>query len=192
MTDTDDAPRCSPALIELRLESVSALFDPYDPVPLPTRDLAPAVESFIAGWARELPAGRALAIRIHLPEGESEAGAAHLRLAVSRHFESQAQRMRGDRNQLLREGQVSLVIGLAVLAVCMLARQTIHAVADGPLSDIAGEALLILGSVANWRPLEIFLYDWWPIDRKRRLFERLARADIGIVAHLPEVILQTA
>lgn len=174
-----------PALVELRLEAVSGLFDPYDPVPLPTRDLAPAVEDFITGWARELPANRALAIRIHLPEGESEAGAAHLRLAVSRHFETRAQRIRGDRNQLLREGQISLAIGLAVLALCMLARQTLHAVVGGPLSDIAGEALLILGSVANWRPLEIFLYDWWPIDRKRRLFERLARAGVDIVPHDP-------
>lgn len=173
----------APALIELRLESVSGLFDPYDPVPLPTRDLAPAVETFIVDWARELPSGRALVIRIHLPDGASDAGEAHLRLAVARHFEARARRIRGDRNQLLREGQVSLLIGIVVLAICMLARQTIHAVAAGPVADIAGEALLILGSVANWRPLEIFLYDWWPIDRKRRLFERLARADIAIEAH---------
>jgi len=192
MTDVGDMRTGSPALIELRLESVSGLFDPYDPVPLPTRDLAPAVETFIVDWARELHGARALAIRIHLPEGESEAGATHLPLAVSRHFETRARRIRGDRNQLLREGQISLAIGLAVLAAAMLARQTIRAVADGPVSDIAGEALLILGSVANWRPLEIFLYDWWPIDRKRRLFERLARADIAIVAHGPAVAVHPA
>lgn len=188
MTDADDTRPGPPALIELRLESVSSLFDPYDPMPLPTRDLAPAVEDFIAGWARELPSGRALAIRIHLPEGAGHDGVEHLRLAVSRHFDARAQRIRGDRNQLLGEGQVSLVIGLAVLALCMLARQTLHAVVGGPVSDIAGEALLILGSVANWRPLEIFLYDWWPIDRKRRLFERLARADIEIVARSPAAV----
>jgi len=25
------------------------------------------------------------------------------------------------------------------------------------------ESLLVGGAVAPWRPLEIFLYDWWPI-----------------------------
>ena len=25
-----------------------------------------------------------------------------------------------------------------------------------------------------WRPLEIFLYDWWPIRAEGRLFDRLA------------------
>ncbi len=135
----------------------------------------------MVGWARELPADRGLRIRIHLTEGEAGVDRDHLRLAVSRHFETRAQRIRGDRDQLLRVGQISLAIGLAVLAVCMLARQALHAVVGGALADIGGEALLILGSVANWRPLEIFLYDWWPIDQKRRLFERLARAGIEII-----------
>lgn len=181
MPDLADTGNLLPALVELRLETTAQLFDPFDPVPLPTRDLAPAVEAFVVGWARELPANRGLRIRIHLPDREAGVDPDHLRLAVSRHFESRAQRVRGDRDQLLRVGQISLAIGIAVLAACMLARQALHAVAGGALADIGGEALLILGSVANWRPLEIFLYDWWPIDQKRRLFERLARAGIEII-----------
>jgi hypothetical protein len=33
-----------------------------------------------------------------------------------------------------------------------------------------------------WRPLEIFLYDWWPILGEKRLHERLARAEVRIAA----------
>ena len=40
--------------------------------------------------------------------------------------------------------------------------------------------LIILGWVANWRPIQIFLYDWWPLRRRRRLYERLARAAIDL------------
>lgn len=25
-----------------------------------------------------------------------------------------------------------------------------------------------------WRPLEIFLYDWWPIRSERKLYDRLS------------------
>jgi hypothetical protein len=32
-----------------------------------------------------------------------------------------------------------------------------------------------------WRPLEIFLYDWWPIVGERRLHERLSRIEVRIV-----------
>jgi hypothetical protein len=38
-----------------------------------------------------------------------------------------------------------------------------------------GSARLVIGGwVAMWRPLEIFLYDWWPIRDERQLYERLS------------------
>jgi hypothetical protein len=43
------------------------------------------------------------------------------------------------------------------------------------------ESLLIVGWVAMWRPLEIFLYDWWPIAGERRLHDRLSRITVRVV-----------
>jgi hypothetical protein len=43
---------------------------------------------------------------------------------------------------------------------------------------IVQQSVLILGWVANWRPLEIFLYDWWPLARRRDLYSRLAAAQV--------------
>jgi len=42
------------------------------------------------------------------------------------------------------------------------------------------ESLLIFGWVANWRPIEIFLYDWWPINRRRNLYRRIATAQVEL------------
>jgi len=36
------------------------------------------------------------------------------------------------------------------------------------------------GWVAMWRPLEVFLYDWWPIRAEIRLFERLSTMPVSI------------
>ena len=47
-----------------------------------------------------------------------------------------------------------------------------------PGDAIASEGLLILGWVAMWKPVEIFLYDWWPDLDKRRLFKRVAHMQI--------------
>jgi hypothetical protein len=44
------------------------------------------------------------------------------------------------------------------------------------------QSLLILGWVANWRPLEIFLYDWWPIRRRLILLRRLAAMPVEVRA----------
>ncbi|HKQ14338.1 MAG TPA: hypothetical protein VJT80_12965 [Steroidobacteraceae bacterium] len=40
------------------------------------------------------------------------------------------------------------------------------------------EITLILGWVAMWKPVEIFLYDWWPDLDRRRLVERIAHMQI--------------
>jgi hypothetical protein len=31
-----------------------------------------------------------------------------------------------------------------------------------------------------WRPIQIFLYEWWPIVRRRRSYLGLARAQVRV------------
>jgi len=50
----------------------------------------------------------------------------------------------------------------------------------GQRIEILHEGLLIGGWVAMWRPLEIFLYDWWPIRADWKLFDRLAAMPVRI------------
>ena len=174
-----DAP---PAVIELRVEKLAHLFDPFDPFPIPSRDLAKSAEEFIVGWAREVPSESALRIVLHVPAAEAgEAEHSDLREAIARHFSYRADRIRGDLHELFRVGQISLGIGLAVLGACVVGGRLITAVLGvAPLARFFSEGLIILGWVANWRPLEIFLYDWWPLVQRRRLYQRLAAAPIEV------------
>ncbi len=44
------------------------------------------------------------------------------------------------------------------------------------------EHSLVIGAwVALWRPLEIFLYDWWPVRAEARLYDRLGAMDVRLV-----------
>ena len=170
-------------LIELQVDRLEYLFDPFDPFPTPTRDLSRGAEEFIVGWARELPHNAAIGLRLHLRDEEaSTADVAALKGAFSRHFTYKADRVKGDQKELLAIGRVALLIGICVLGVCVVARQIVLSVLPGSsISGVLGEGLVIVGWVANWRPIEIFLYDWWPMSRKRRLYERLAIAELEIV-----------
>jgi hypothetical protein len=70
---------------------------------------------------------------------------------------------------------------LAVLTTCVLiARAATVQIGDGSISGIVKESLIILGWVANWKPIEIFLYDWWPLARRRNLYRRLAAATVEL------------
>jgi hypothetical protein len=31
-----------------------------------------------------------------------------------------------------------------------------------------------------WRPMEIYLYDWWPLRRRGKLFEKLSKIQVEV------------
>jgi hypothetical protein len=39
---------------------------------------------------------------------------------------------------------------------------------------------MILGWVAMWRPLQIVLYDWWPIRHRALVFDKLAKMPVEV------------
>jgi hypothetical protein len=50
------------------------------------------------------------------------------------------------------------------------------------------EGFIIIGWVAYWRPLEIFLYDWWPLAQQRKLYRRIAAAPVAVRFDAPSAI----
>ncbi len=172
----------SPAVIELRVETIGALFDALDPFPTPTRDISPSAETFIVEWARDAPREASLRIVVHAPPAEADRPEAlHLSEAMARHFDAKALRAHRDLRELFRLGRIYLAIGLLVLALCMGASQIIAGLMRGsPIGRFLSEGLILLGWVANWRPMEVLLYDWRPLKEQQRLFERLAKAPVSI------------
>jgi hypothetical protein len=168
--------------IEVRVEEIAQLFDTLDPFPFRERDLDKDAEEYIVGWAREFPRHQSIKIIIHAPEDElRKEHANQLGAALSRYFNYRAEVTGRDLNELFRVGRLSLLIGMAVLAICVLTARALTArIGDGSVSGIMKESLIILGWVANWKPIEIFLYDWWPLARRRNLYLRLAAANVEL------------
>jgi hypothetical protein len=167
-------------VIEIRVNEIAQLFHTLDPFPFREKDLDREAEEYIVGWARELPRNRPFRIVVHLPDNGSQTEPARdLQEAFSRYFADRATAIQGDLNELLRIGRRSLAIGVAILVGCLLFAHVLGAfLADAPFRKIVEESFLILGWVANWRPLEIFLYDWWPLARRRDLYRRLSAATV--------------
>ena len=172
----------SAGLIEIRIQRVEQLFNSFDPSPFHERDLDDDAEDYIVSWARELPRDRAIRIVIHLPGAESlKAGERGVPKAVQSYFAGRAARLGLDLRELFRLGWRFLLIGLPVLALCLVASRYVPIwLGDGALAKTIAESLVIVGWVANWKPLEVFLYDWWPIWRRKTLYQRLAAAGIEL------------
>jgi hypothetical protein len=102
--------------------------------------------------------------------------------AVRVHFARRAESARRELRQLLRRGRMSLAIGLPFLGASVAGGDLVARLMDvRPLAEVLRESFVIGGWVAMWRPMEIFLYDWWPIRNQRRLLERLSEMPVRIV-----------
>jgi hypothetical protein len=169
-------------LIELSLNQIGQLYNSFDPSPFHEKELDADADAYIVSAVREIGADKPIKLVIDLPPEELTApGAADIERAIRNHFAYRLQTTRRDLRHELQRGRTSVLIGLGFLILCMALREVALSHAESAVLRIVGEGLLILGWVAMWGPLEVFLYGWWPIVGRRRLLERLAVVDVELV-----------
>jgi hypothetical protein len=162
-------------LIEVHVTELRLLFNPIDPSPPNERDLDPKAEEFIVSWARAARRDAQLALQIDVDRPGVPAEVDAVGKAIHNYFAERSASAHRRLSQLLRDGRTSLLIGLLFLiAAFMLAGAVARVLGQTTVSALFRESMIIGGWVAMWRPIEIFLYDWWPIRAERRLYDRLS------------------
>jgi hypothetical protein len=177
------ADRGHPQIIRLELREVSQLFNSMDPSPFIERDLDGDAEEFIVGWARELPSGAPVRLRIYLRDWPAEDPKELITQAVHNYFAHRAQITRLELRRLMREGRTSLAIGVLFLAACLVIIRAVLADRAGAWAGVLRESLTIAGWVAMWRPMQIYLYDWWPVLQTGRIYTKLSHMPVEVTQH---------
>jgi hypothetical protein len=171
-------------VIAVHVREPDQLFNSMDPSPFHERELDREAEEFIVSSAKELRREDApIALHVYLDRGgglreESDT----VGDAIRAHFARRAQESRHELRQLLRRGRTSLVIGLAFLTASLVGGDMVaRFMGERPFGLVLRESLVIGGWVAMWRPMEILLYNWWPIRSERRIFDRLSEAAVHVI-----------
>jgi hypothetical protein len=173
------SPGCE--IIEVRAGDLHQLFHAIDGSPYRDRQLDPGVEEFIVNRTDDVSGTVPIGLMVYLDRSPSADEAADLKSGIHQFFARRAMAARRELRELFRRGRVSLVIGLAFLGTFGALAQALAATTGGGgLAAIVRESLIIGGWVAMWRPLEVFLYDWWPIRARAKRYDRLAAMPIGI------------
>jgi hypothetical protein len=168
-------------LIEINLRKIGQLYNSFDPSPFHEKDLDDEADHYVFSAAREIGADKPMKLVIHLPPDDAKTPEAKaLEQSIRGHFLYRLQTARRDLRHELQRGRISLAVGLAFLAGCMALREFALGIFPEALQRILGEGLLIIGWVAMWGPLEVFLYGWWPISGNCRILERLANLDVEV------------
>jgi hypothetical protein len=167
----------SAAAVSLHVRDLSQMFSSLDPSPFWDRDLDPNAAAFIEDEFGDKGSAAVWHLNIHAQEGTGLAP--DLQTAVESYYGRMASAARRKLSEHRRMGHLALAIGFAVFLLCVSAREIIARfieVVPRPLD----EGLIILAWIALWRPIEILAYEWVPLVRKRRFYERLAGVRVAV------------
>jgi len=167
------------SLIQLNLHELNQLFNSMDPSPFPERDLDQDADEYIVSWAREYPMDEPFALRVHLERLPATDPTPLITDAIHHYYDYRAGIADLEFRRIMREGRVALITGLLFLATCLLIRHFVPE--NGDWAGYVRESLTIAGWVGMWRPMEMYLYDWWPVLRRARVFRKLSAMPVEVV-----------
>lgn len=158
------------ATVRVHVREEAQLYNAFDPSPFWDRDLDRNAADFIEGEFREHLLAGEWHLEVQAPADHVDART--LQTAITTYYDRLAQSARRELDEHLRAARIGTLAGLA-LFVTIIAMRTLllAAVRDLPLA--INEGLILVAWLMLWRPAETLLYDWIPLHRKRRLYERL-------------------
>jgi len=167
--------------IDIHVRQSRQLFDFRDPAPFRERDLDDDAADYLLAAAAEIPRAQPLAIVVTISdEPEPRLAPEVIAEAVRAHFSYQRDHLQRRLREHLRRGQLFLAVGFSMLVAFLSLSQLALALSPGPVREILREGLMITGWVALWRPIEVLLYDWWPLVDDRRRLARIIDATVSV------------
>jgi hypothetical protein len=167
--------------IEIFVDRIEQLFNSMDPSPFHDKDLDHDAEEFIVSWAQEYHRHDPLVLRVHVNQYPADADAPRLvQTAIHNYFSYRRKLNRLELKRLLKQGRASLIIGVLFLSACLLLSDLLARKEHGTFLTLVRESLTIGGWVAMWRPMQIFLYDWWPLRRVGHIYKKLSHAPVEL------------
>lgn len=168
-------------LIEMRLHRVRQLFNSLDPAPFREKDLDEDAEAYLVGCAEDFAIKTPFKLVFYLPEDEiSPTLAVDIRQGVKNYFDYCLWSSRRALKNHMRQGRTRLCVGLCFLFTCYLLYRTFSQMDQVPFYEIIAEGFIITGWVSMWGPIELLLYDWWPILRQAKLYRKLSLAPVEV------------
>lgn len=168
-------------LVEVRVKNPLQLFDARDPAPFRERDLDDDFLEYIVASAKEFSFSTPIKIAIYVEDPESkDLNTSSTREAIQSYLSYRIEIQRGELKAFMRRAQFFLLIGLTILITCISVAQSLLVPSPPGYLGILREGIVIFGWVSIWKPIELILFDWFPLYEKIKLYEKLLKTDINI------------
>jgi hypothetical protein len=132
-------------------------------------------------WAQEFPLDVKLRLHVYLEQWPGKNPTEVIQQAVHNHFAHRSELTDLEFRHLMKQGRTCLLIGLSFLVACLAISETLLLGEAGTWAAVLRESLTIAGWVAMWRPMQIYLYDWWPLHQRSRIYAKLSEMQVDVM-----------
>jgi len=168
--------------VHIHVRELDQLYNALDPSPFWDRDLDRNAAEFIEGEFRDRLGADHWHLVVHVTADEADTQT--LQTAVTSYYKRLAASARRELKEHLQRARLGLLAGLALFAIMMAARTLLKTVVHG-LPAVVDEGLIILAWLSLWRPAETMAYEWLPLHRRHRLYQRLSAIKVTVHATPP-------
>jgi hypothetical protein len=166
-------------LIEIKIKKVGQLFNSFDPSPFLEKDLDDDAFEYIVSSVAEHALKTKQKIVIYMPMNQKQKiSELEIKRAIHHFFGYKAALAEKSIKLKLQEGQLSFVLGIVFLSACLGISKWLSTLSENVFMTILVEGLIIGGWVAMWKPISNILYDWWPLHKERRIYEKIANMEV--------------
>ncbi|MFZ8934363.1 MAG: hypothetical protein ACO20H_07470 [Bacteriovoracaceae bacterium] len=169
------------AVIEIRVAKLRQLFDERDPNPFTEKDLDDDAVDYILSSVQEVGIKKVGKIRVLTSDIINDESSSIIQEAFKDYFHYREVIARKKLRAVINIGFKSLLIGI----IFLMGATYISSAFKWPASDnfiwhFLKEGLILLGWVSMWKPINIFLYEWWPLIDLRDAFIFLKEIKVDI------------
>ena len=181
-------------VIEVRIKNEMQLFDARDPAPFRDKDLDEDFVEYVLASAHELKNPKRFHLRIFIGDRPTEsheipevsisqkvASPEEVADAIKDYFDYHWDLKKMEFKNHLKRAQIFFWVGVVLLSMCLSLAQNLDQITDVKWVHLLREGLVIFGWVSIWKPIELLLYDWYPVYEKMDLFKKLSMADVDVI-----------
>lgn len=169
------------AVIEIKVETIRQLFDERDPTPFRLRDLDDDAVEYIISSAEEIGPENVGKIRIMSVCAVDKNTYEVITNSVKDHFLYRCDITRKKLKAIFRLGFKSLLIGILFLSFAVFTSGHVGSmIPENFWGKLFKEGFLLLGWVSMWKPINIFLYEWWPLKDLISTYEIVADLKVEV------------
>jgi hypothetical protein len=168
--------------IDIFLTNILQLFDRIDPSPFREKDLDDDFVKYLTLCMCELRHANQVKLVIKMSEHNPKYLKNHdIEEAIENFFSFEIENTKNELALLFRQGRWALFNGIVFLVFCNIIVFFLSQNLTGVLVNTIKEGITVIGWVALWWPVNMFLYEWWPYLDKIKLYERLKKVKVEII-----------